>query len=238
MRFRGPKALNDTLDVCRELYNDCLYQRELQQISRYEQSKQLTQLKAEFPVYQNVYSQVLQNVPDRLDKAFKNFLRSGFGFPRFKGANRIDSFTYPQAGFSLGGRRLSLAKIGNVKLRLSRPLPRGAVVKTCTIKRSVNGWFATLAFEHQPVPLPANDLAVGVDVGVTTFAKFTDGTEIPNPRIYQNSQAKLRRAQRRVARRKKGSQRRRRAVRQVQRFTCVLGIAGAISYTSIPPPSS
>jgi putative transposase len=210
-------ALARTLDVCRELYNDCLYQRKLHPISRYQQSAQLTQLKAEFPVYNNVYSQVLQNVLDRLDKAFKSFFRSGFGFPRFKGANRFDSFTYPQAGFSLGGRRLSLAKIGNVKLRLSRPLPRGAVVKTCSIKRSVHGWFATLTFEHQPVPLPANDLAVGIDVGVTTFAKFTDGTEIPNPRIYQNSQAKLRRAQRRVARRKKGSQRRRRAVRQVQK---------------------
>ena len=178
---------------------------------------QLTQLKAEFPVYKNVYSQVLQNVLDRLDKALKSFFRSGFGFPRFKGVNRFDSFTYPQAGFSLGGRRLSLAKIGNVKVRLSRPLPRGAVVKTCTLKRSVNGWFASLTFEHQPVPLPANDLAVGIDVGVTTFAKFTDGTEIPNPRIYQNSQAKLRRAQRGVARRKKGSKRRRRAVRQVQK---------------------
>jgi hypothetical protein len=47
---------------------------------------------------------------------FKNFLRSGFGFPRFKGAKRFDSFTYPQTGFSLGGRRLSLAKIGNVKV--------------------------------------------------------------------------------------------------------------------------
>jgi len=72
------------------------------------------------------------------------------------------------------------------------------------MKRSVNGWFATLTFEHQPVPLPANDLPC-IDVGVTTFAKFTDGTEIPNPRIYQNSQAKLRRRKRRVARRKKGS---------------------------------
>ena len=67
--------------VCRELYNDCLFQRKLQRISRYEQSKQLTQLKAEFPVYKNVYSQVLQHVLDRLDQAFKNFFRSDFGFP-------------------------------------------------------------------------------------------------------------------------------------------------------------
>jgi hypothetical protein len=151
-------ALARTLDVCRELYNDGLYQRTLQPLRRYQQSEQLTQLKAEFPVYKNVYSQVLQHVLDRLDNAFQSFFCSGFGFPRCKGANRFDSFTYPQAGFSLGGRQLSLAKIGNVKVRLSRPLPPGAVVKTCTIKRSVNGWFATLAFEHQPVPLPAKTL--------------------------------------------------------------------------------
>ena len=62
-------ALARTLDVCRELYNDGLYQRKLHPISRYEQSKQLTQLKAEFPVYKNVYSQVLQHVLDRLDQA-------------------------------------------------------------------------------------------------------------------------------------------------------------------------
>jgi hypothetical protein len=79
-------ALARTLDVCRKLYNDCLGQRKLQPIGRYEQSKQLTQLKAEFPVYKNVYSQVLQNVLHRLDKACQSFLRSGFGFPRFKGA--------------------------------------------------------------------------------------------------------------------------------------------------------
>ena len=210
-------ALARTLDVCRELYNDCLYQRKLQHISRYEQSGQLTQLKAEFPVYKNVHSQVLQHVLGRLDKAFKSFFRSGFGFPRFKGANRFDSFTYPQAGFSLDGSQLSLAKIGNVKVRLSRQLPTDAVVKTCTIKRSVNGWFATLAFEYTPVPLPANDLAVGIDVGVTTFATFSDGAEIQNPRIYQNAQAELRRAQRRIARRKKGSHRRRKAVVLLQK---------------------
>src|ERR1700693_2043795 len=167
-------ALARTLDVCRELYNDGLFQRKLHPISRYQQSKQLTQLKAEFPVSKNVYSQVLQHVRGRLDKAFKNFFRSDFGFPRFKGANRYDSFTYPQTGFSLGGHRLSPAKIGNVKGRVSRPLPQGAVVKTCTIKRSVHGWFATLVFEHQPVPLPANDLAGGRGVGVTSFAKFSD----------------------------------------------------------------
>src|ERR1700720_1243048 len=110
----------------------------------------------------------LQHVLGRLDQAFKNFFRSGFGFPRFKGRHRFDSFTYPQSGFSLYGNQLSLSKIGNVKVRLSRELPADAVAKTCTIKRTVSGWFATLVFEYTPMPLPASDLAVGIDVGVTT----------------------------------------------------------------------
>jgi putative transposase len=59
---------------------------------------------------------------------------------------------------------------------------------------------------------------VGIDVGVTTFATFSDGTEIQNPRIYQNAQAELRRAQRKVSRRKKGSNRRRKAVVQLQKI--------------------
>jgi putative transposase len=65
--------------------------------------------------------------------------------------------------------------------------------------------------------LPACDLAIGIDVGVQTFAAFSDGTEIPNARIYPKAQAELRRAQRRVARRKKGSNRRRKAVVLLQK---------------------
>lgn len=205
-------ALARTLDVCRELYNDALYERKMHRVSCYDQIKELPALKAAFPIHKNVYSQVLQQVLDRLDKAFKNFFRSGFGFPRFKSARRFDSFTYPQSGFQLSGKQLSLSKIGNIRVHLSRELPADAIVKTCTIKRSVNGWFATLVFEYTAQPLPASDLAVGIDVGVTTFATFSDGTEIHNPRIYQNAQAELRRSQRRVARRVKGSNRRQKAV--------------------------
>lgn len=205
-------ALARTLDVCRELYNNALYQRTLYKTSRFEQAKQLTELKAAFPVYRNVYSQVLQHVLNKLDKAFRNFFRSEFGFPRYKSERRFDSFTYPQSGFSLEGNHLNLAKIGNIKVGLSRPLPKDAKINAGTVKRTVNGWFVCVAFEYEPTPLPENDKAVGIDVGVATFATFSDGTEIPNPRIYQQSEKKLRRAQRRVARRKKGSNRRRKTI--------------------------
>lgn len=205
-------AFARTLDVCRELYNDALQQRKWQRISRYEQSEQLTILKTEVPVYKHVYSQVLQNVLDRLDKSFKNFLHYGFGFPRFKSASRFHSFTYPQSGFSLEGKYLKLAKIGNVKVRLSRPLPEGAKIKTCTIKQTVNGWFAVLLADVPVQPLPACNMKIGIDVGIENYAALSDGTMIQNPRFYENGQAELKRAQRRVARRKKGSHRRAKAV--------------------------
>ena len=220
---RKQKALlNSTLDVCRELYNMGLEQRRMQRVGQFEQMRQVTALKKEFPEYQTVHAHVLQNVIKKLNRSFENFFRrckegGKVGFPRFKGRDRYDSFQFNNTGFSLSGRYLQLSKIGNVKVRLSRDLPEGAVIKTCTVKRSVSGWFCTLTFEYEPTPLPATDLAVGVDVGVTTFATFSDGTEIQNPRFYECGQRELRVAQRRVARRKKGSHRRRKAVVLLQK---------------------
>jgi putative transposase len=200
-------AIARTLDVCRDLYNDSLFQRNLNHRSgntcrRFDQDKELPGLKATFPVLKNVYSQVLQNVLDRLDKTFNGFFRRGFGFPRYKSARRYNSFTYPQSGFSLNGNILSLSKIGNVKLRLSRELPKDAEIKTCTILNTVNGLFAILTFEHEPTPLPVSDFEAGIDLGITKFAALSDGTFVENPRIYENAQPELRIAQRRLARRK------------------------------------
>jgi putative transposase len=120
-----------------------------------------------------------------------DFFRSGFGFPRFKGQHRFDSFTYPQSGFSLDSQQLSLSNIGNVKVRLSRELPADAVVKNLHHQAHSFRMVCNLGIRVYPLPLPASDLAVGIDVGVTTFS---DGGEIQNPRIYQNAQAELRRA--------------------------------------------
>jgi putative transposase len=215
---RKQKALlNSTLDVCRELYNMGLEQRKMQRVGQFEQMRQVTTLKAEFPEYKTVHAHVLQNVIKKLNRSFENFFRrckegGKAGFPRFKGRDRYDSFQFNNTGFSLNGSVLSLSKIGNVKVRLSRELPEGAVIKTCTVKRSVSGWFCTLTFEYEPTPLPTNTNAIGIDVGIENFAALSDGTMIPNPRFYECGQAELRRAQRKVARRKKGSNRRRKAV--------------------------
>lgn len=131
------------------------------------------------------------------------------GFPRFQGRHRYDSFTYPQAGFQLNGK-LQLSKVGNVKIKWHREL-RGEI-KTLTVKRENGNWYACFSCVVASEPLPRLDNATGIDVGLETFATLSNGDKIPNPRWYRESEARLRRAQRKVARRKKRSNRRRKAV--------------------------
>ena len=122
------ESLLATLDVCRCLYNDALQERReawklcRKSISFAMQSAQLPACKEADAPMRGVYSQVLQDVLHRADKTYKAFFRRGNGFPRFKGKGWFDSFTYPQLGFSVEGSQVSLSKIGNVKIKLHRPL--------------------------------------------------------------------------------------------------------------------
>jgi putative transposase len=214
------ERLGQTLDLCRNLYNAALQERrdafQINQISiNYQaQQNQLPEIKLTNPEYKNIHSQVLQNVLKRVEKSFDGFFRrikakQTAGFPRFKNAHRFDSFCYPQSGFSLTGDKLTLSKIGKVKIKLSRLV--AGKVKTCTIKKEIDKWFAIFTVETLPEPLPKTGQSVGLDMGISTFATLSNGTQIENFKYYESTQKRLRSAQRRVSRRKKGSNRRRKA---------------------------
>src|SRR5215210_8105772 len=121
------RLLEHTLDLCRELYNAALqhrrdaYRMAGKTISFTEQSAALVECKEVRPDLADVYSQVLQDVLHRIDKTFKAFFARR-GYPRFKGRNRYNGFTYPQLGWSLHNDRLTLSKIGVLKLKLHRPV--------------------------------------------------------------------------------------------------------------------
>jgi putative transposase len=162
-----------------------------------------------------VHSQVLQDVLRRLDKTFKAFFRrvrhgEKAGYPRFKGRNRYDSFTYPQSGFALDSttKKLVLSKIGAVNITHHRPLPVEGVITTCTIKRDVDHWYACFTVKlPEKHFLPPSDIktAVGVDVGLTHLLALNNGELIENPRWFRTSEKKLAKEQRRLSRKKKGS---------------------------------
>src|SRR6185312_12409918 len=185
--------LNATLEECRWLYNHLLekrktaYEHEARSLPCYEQQSTYPMLKQERPSLKTVHSQVLQNVAVRLDLTFKAFFRrckagENPGYPRFRGASRYTSFTYPQSGFQMDAQgKLSASGIGHLKIIWHRP-PRGKI-KTLTIQRSATDkWYACFSCEVDPQRLPANTSQVGIDVGLKTFATLSNADEIENPR--------------------------------------------------------
>ncbi len=107
---------------------------------------------------------------------------------------------------------LSLSKIGRVPIRLHRPLE--GTPKTVTISREADGWYASISCADVPVrPLPATGQETGIDLGIEAFATLSDGTRIFHPGWYRKAERALKTASRRVSRRKKGSNRRRKAVK-------------------------
>ncbi len=222
--------LDRTLELCRWVYNETLatrkntWEQEKKTLSLYDTNKLLTIWKREHPELVRVHSQVLQNVQERVDLAFKAFFRrvkagEKPGYPRFRGYGRYASFTFKQSGFELlpAGKELLISKIGAVRIVLHRPLQ--GRVKTLTVQRdAVGNWYACFACEVDPQPLPYNGLAVGVDVGLESFATLSNGMKIDNPRFFRHAEQGLAQVQRLLSRAEKGTPeraKRRKAVQHV-----------------------
>ncbi len=212
------KALQNQLSECRWLYNELLEQRKVfheeldVSLSKYQQLMFLPLLKEERSALAQIHSQVLQNIVDRLDKAFQSFFRrckagEKPGFPRFRGMHRYNSFCYPQSGFAVVGKELKLSKIGSVRIHMHRPIE--GKIKTCTLKRNATGdWDVSLSCEVKACLQALLEEEVGIDVGLETFAVFSNGQEIANPRFFQKGEKALATAQRKLAKEKKGSKER------------------------------
>ena len=214
--------LNRTLSTCRHLYNNALAERKRQSelnelmrdfgifpwgkpewINYYDQADELTETKT--PYQKEVFSQVLQNVLKRVDRSFKNFY-NGFGYPRFQGRNRYNSFTYPQSGFGLEGK-LNLSKIGHVKIILHREIE--GKIKTCTIKKDIDQWYVTFSCEIDNPILPVEiKEPIGIDVGLRSLLTLSNGEQIEPPEFLRESEKKLTQEQKRLSRKKKRSQNR------------------------------
>jgi putative transposase len=219
------RILDRTLMLCRHVYNAALSERrEAWQkcdvsVGYHQQKAELPGIKAELPEYGEVHSQVLQDVVQRVDRAFQAFFRrvkegETPGYPRFHGRDRYNSLTYPQFGngATLDNGFLVLSKIGRIAVRWSRPL-EGAP-KTITIRREADGWYACVSCaDVSTQPLPATGQETGIDLGIEAFATLSDGTRIFQPGWYRKADRALKTAQRRVSRRKQGSTRRRKAVK-------------------------
>jgi len=185
-------------------------------------SVELTELKnnSGFEWLKEIDSQLLQQALADCKRAFDNFFQKRARFPKFKrkhGARQ--SFRIPQR-VKLDRGRLYIPKIGWVAVRQSQPcdLP----LKSATFKREATGkWYVSLGaeFDLPDLPKPAieSETAIGIDVGFDRFATNSNGDVVENPRFFREAERKIKRAQRRLSRKQKGSANRTKARRALAR---------------------
>jgi putative transposase len=229
-RLHPTAAQATTLDVwlwrCRQLYNAALEQRRDAyrktgcSLSRYAQCKDLTELRAADGEFSSVPAVVLRSALCRLQRAFDGFFRrmkrgEKPGYPRFKGRGHYDSFVFGNGiPFHTDGAgrsaRVCIPKLGPVRFNRYRPI--GGAIRTATIRFDGRKWWVSFACDVGEAPAKAPVAsAVGIDLGLTSFATLSTGEAIPNPRFFRKGEALLARRQQALARKQRGSKSRHRA---------------------------
>ena len=160
------------------------------------------QYKKDFPWLKEVDSLALSNVQLNLQKAYKNFFTSGFGFPKFKKKNHSQSYkTNNQKGsIALDGRFIKLPKLGWVRVKAHRQIE--GVIKSATISMTPTGkYYVSILCETEIFPLPKTDSSVGIDLGLSDFAILSTDEKIGNERFLKKLSEKLAKEQKILSRR-------------------------------------
>lgn len=225
-------ALTKMLDTHRHLYNRALAERKdywesnKRSVSLFAQMARLKPDRLTDADLAETNFSSTQGTLRRLDRAFQAFfrrLKAGEtpGYPRFKGQGRFDTVEFPSHGdgckLDAAASRVYFQHIGRVKVKLHRPVE--GTIKTVSFKREADGWHVVFSCDLGEVTVePSANPPVGIDLGLKSFLVTSDGASVIPPKFYRKSQAALRRAQRRVSRRKKGSNGRREAARLVAKL--------------------
>lgn len=159
---------------------------------------------------QSVHSQVVQNVADRVHAAFENFFEGRARFPTKKQPKKYLSLTYPQSGFKLEEGRLYLSKVGRVRIFLHRAM-QGAIQRL-TIKYEAGEWYAIFITDREKPPklelesIPEQRVR-GADLGLEKFVALDNAESVEYPRFLRRSEEKIKKLQRRLSRKVRGSKR-------------------------------
>src|SRR5579863_881274 len=224
------QALARVFGCARVVYNDCLALRDAcyaagEKISDTEVQRRvitLAKLTPERAWLGEVASVALVQACRDARRAYRNWFDSLAGrrkgpkirHPRPRRKHGRQSVRLTRNGFALHGERLYLAKVGDIKVAWSRPLP--SVPSSVTVIREPDGrYYASFVVQRDTAPLPASGREVGIDLGLASLVVTSDGEAIANPRFLRKASKRLRRAQRVLSRRQKGSANRARARRRV-----------------------
>lgn len=159
------------------------------------------QYKDEYPWLREVDSVALCNVQLNLERAYKNFFRSGFGFPKFKSKKTAQSYktNYGKGATVLLDGKIKLRKVGWVKLKMHRQI--SGILKSATVSMTPTGkYYVSILCETEITPLPKTNSSVGIDLGLSDFAILSTGEKIGNRRFFNQLSKKLAKEQKILSR--------------------------------------
>jgi putative transposase len=218
-------VLARTFGCARFVYNwalrhktDAFYQ-EQKRLYYKDLSEALTLLKQQdgYSWLAEVSSVPLQQALRHLDKAFLNFFEGRAEYPTFKKKRKKQSATYASNAFKWDGTSLTLAKMTTpLDIRWSRPLPDGTTPSSITVtKDCADRYFVSILVEEDIKPLEPVEQSIGADLGLKEFVILSTGEKVGNPKFFHKDEKKLAKAQRRHAKKRKGSKNRDKARKKV-----------------------
>lgn len=222
-------ALETMLDRCRMLYNAALeqritaYKRCGKSLSYFDQTKEVTALRREFPEFKAMNSDLLRSTVKRLDLAFQSFFRrikhrKKPGFPRFKCEDRFRTLEFKDNGwrYDPANSRLFITGVGNMRVKAYRELP--GTLKRIRIIKKADGWYADFICVDVPTePLPTTGKEIGIDLGIKNLVTTSNGDTLGDIGPARQAEKRLRMAQKNLSHKKKGSNRHKKAKQIVAR---------------------
>lgn len=208
------ELINKTLGCCRLVYNMALETKQYAYkshgigLSAFDLINQLPDLKEGFPFLKVVNAHSLQSSIRNMEKAYINMYKNGFGYPKFKRKHNRESFQCPDGIRRINFEKslITLPKIKNIPIVIDRNF--NGQIKTVTVCKTPSGKFYVSVLVDTGADLPKKKTisnSIGIDMGITTFATLSDGTEIENLRFYKKQQERLAIAQYKLSLKKKGS---------------------------------
>ena len=203
------------------LRTDAWMQRQ-ERVGYHETSAALTALKKtpEHAWLNEVSSVPVQQALRHLQTAFTNFFAKRNRYPQFKRKDGPQSAEYTTSAFKWDGQSLKLAKMdAPLDVRWSRQIPKAAKVTTVTVSKDASGrYFVSLLCDDAVAAKPEASAKVGIDLGLTHFAILSTGEKVAAPNTFRKNEAKLAKLQRRLAKKTKGSNRRKKAKLKVAKL--------------------
>jgi putative transposase len=222
------RMLAHTFGCCRFVYNWALrkktdaYYQDGQRLSYKKLSAMLTQLKQQEETVWlcDVSSVPLQQALRHLDKAFISFFEGRGNYPTYKKKRHQQAATYVDTAFRWDGSTLMLAKMTDpLDIVWSRPLPKGCKPSSVTVsKDGAERYFISILVEEELAHLKPVEQSVGADLGLKDLVILSTGETVGNPTFFYKEEKKLAKAQRRLAKKHKGSKNRAKARKKVARI--------------------